>query len=236
MLLLVARLFQLTIVKGAYYRRLSEENRIRQILIEAKREASWTGKELFWPKTNGRRFPSSAEDSVKADLYVQEEAAHLVGYRQVANPAGHSQRYLPEQASPWRQGRKKGIEELYDCTLRGISGRKLVEVDANGKYLRTLPLSLLKTALTSILRWIRTPKKSSRSDTEQKRGCVGLNPRTGEILVFASSPSFNPQPLKTEMRPPHPTLPMNQNPFSTALPKAYIRPDRFLSFCFLGRF
>src|SRR3989344_2973875 len=36
-LLLILRLFQLTIVKGDYYRRLSEENRIRELLIESRR-------------------------------------------------------------------------------------------------------------------------------------------------------------------------------------------------------
>src|SRR4030065_2053773 len=36
-LLLILRLFQLTIVKGDYYRRLSEQNRIRELLIEPER-------------------------------------------------------------------------------------------------------------------------------------------------------------------------------------------------------
>src|SRR4030042_2751247 len=36
-LILVLRLFQLTVVKGEYYARLSEENRIREIVIEPQR-------------------------------------------------------------------------------------------------------------------------------------------------------------------------------------------------------
>ena len=34
---IVLRLFQLTIVNGGYYVRLSEENRIKEVVIEAKR-------------------------------------------------------------------------------------------------------------------------------------------------------------------------------------------------------
>ena len=34
---LILRLFQLTIVKGNYYRQLSEQNRIRELLIEPRR-------------------------------------------------------------------------------------------------------------------------------------------------------------------------------------------------------
>src|SRR6266498_1839627 len=35
--ILITRLFQLTVVKGSYYRSLSEDNRIREVVIEAER-------------------------------------------------------------------------------------------------------------------------------------------------------------------------------------------------------
>ncbi|MEK7522276.1 MAG: hypothetical protein AAB569_01755, partial [Patescibacteria group bacterium] len=37
LIILFIRLFQLTIVKGSYYRTLSEQNRLREITIEAPR-------------------------------------------------------------------------------------------------------------------------------------------------------------------------------------------------------
>lgn len=36
-LVLIVRLFQLTIVKGSYYKSLSENNRVREVIIEPQR-------------------------------------------------------------------------------------------------------------------------------------------------------------------------------------------------------
>ena len=89
---------------------------------------------------------------------------------------------------------KKGVEKLYECELRGEAGKKLIEVDAHGKYLRTLSIlppvegKTLKLAIDLDLQ-----KKAYDLVKDKKAGIVAVNPKNGEILIFVSTPSYNSQ-------------------------------------------
>ena len=86
------------------------------------------------------------------------------------------------------------MEKLFDCQLRGQSGKKLEEIDARGKYLKTLdvvppsPGDKIQLALDFELQ-----KKSYELVKNVKAAIVVTNPKTGEILTSVSSPSFNSQ-------------------------------------------
>src|SRR3989337_12142 len=82
-LLLILRLFQLTIVKGDYYRRLSEQNRIRELLIEPRR-GKIIDRKGFVIAENQKADIALNEPQLTSSriFYSANAAAHVIGYRQ----------------------------------------------------------------------------------------------------------------------------------------------------------
>src|SRR3990170_6341114 len=78
-LLLILRLFQLTIVKGDYYRRLSEENRIRELLIESRRGKIIDRKGFVIAENKKADSEKNVARLISSRLYLSSESiAHLV--------------------------------------------------------------------------------------------------------------------------------------------------------------
>ena len=106
-----------------------------------------------------------------------------------------------------------GVEAFYEDTLRGVNGKREVEVDASGIPLReieeamvepnpgkTMVLTLdkdLQKLVEESLRWgmerARTfyHKESEMRYKAPAGAAVVLDPRNGEILAMASEPTFN---------------------------------------------
>jgi len=192
---LLFRLFQLTIVKGAYYLRLSEENRIREIVIEATRGKIIDRKGMtIAENTDANAGDVSPRITSKRHYDTREETAHLIGYRQVADKNDLKNDLCLQKLRLGDKTGKKGIERIYDCELRGSAGEKVTEVDARGTYLRTiavLPPVEGKTVQLSID--LDLQKKAYDALKNKKGAAVVTNPKTGEILAFVSTPSYNPQ-------------------------------------------
>lgn len=98
----------------------------------------------------------------------------------------------PLYRSTWYVG-ETGIEKYYDSVLRGKTGFQAVETDANGKSIRilnkTAPIAGRSIQLTLDSR-LQTIAETAFQN--KKGAAVALNPKTGEILVLMSSPSFDP--------------------------------------------
>jgi penicillin-binding protein 2 len=91
---------------------------------------------------------------------------------------------------------KLGIERYYEKELHGKVGYQQVEVDANGRFVRTLnrypPIrgdniyltidSHLQFAIEKIL-------------GDEKGGIVAIRPKTGEVLALVSTPGYDPNPF-----------------------------------------
>jgi len=193
--LFLMRLFQLTIVRGDYYRRLSEQNRIRELIIEPERgkildRMGFVLVENLSPDTreNSLRIKSSRK------YYDAVINAPIVGYRQLANEADLKNDLCPTRLKLGDKIGKKGVEKVYDCLIRGKSGKKLIEIDAHGKYIRPLTIiqpqngATIQLALDEELQ-----KKAGELITGKKAAVVALKAKTGEVLVLASSLSYNPQ-------------------------------------------
>lgn len=195
LLVLALRLFQLTIVKGAYYMRLSEENRVREITIEPNRGTILDRKGFVIAQNeNGNVASQEARISSRRVYYAGEETAHLVGYRQLADAADIKNDNCVNKLRLGDKVGKKGVEGLYDCQLRGVAGKKLIEVNANGGYLRTITvIPPQKGATIQLALDLDLQKVAYNAIKDRKAAVVGLDPATGELLVFASSPSFDPQ-------------------------------------------
>ena len=188
------RLFQLTIVKGDYYRTLSEQNRIKEIPIEAPRGQILDRKGFVLAKSE---LPdtSKLKDINSKRVYSNPEViAPLIGYRQQADTNDLlSDNCIYKLKLGDRIG-KKGIESVYDCALRGVPGKKLIEIDAKGNYLKTIDIISPTTGQTVQLAMDLDLQKKAYELLAGKEGAIVINnPKTGAILGFVSSPSYNPQ-------------------------------------------
>ena len=203
LIILFLRLFQLTIVKGNYYRTLSEQNRLREIVIEAPRgkiidRKGFTIAQSLAPDINRKIEPGSLnydQKIISRRIYKSPEAiAPLIGYRQIADSNDLKNDTCQNKLQLGSRTGKKGVEKLFDCQLRGISGKKLVEIDAQGKYLKTVdvipptPGDKIQLALD-----LELQKKGYEIVKNVKAAIIVTNPNTGEILASVSSPSFNSQ-------------------------------------------
>ncbi len=88
---------------------------------------------------------------------------------------------------------KMGIERVYEEVLHGKNGVRRIEVDALGREKkeldRTPPIQgkTLRLTLDSELQ-----KEAARLMKGKRGAVVALNPKTGEVYVLYSSPSFDP--------------------------------------------
>ena len=194
-LILLLRLFQLTIVKGTYYRRLSEENRIREITIEPMRGKILDRKGFVLVENEKGNVETKKERIISPRVYLaREEMAHLLGYRQSADAQDLKNDSCINKLISGDKVGKKGIEKAYECELRGSAGKKLIEVDAHGNYLKTLTIippkdgDAIQLAIDHELQ-----NKAYEAIKTKKAAVIGLKPATGEVLVFVSTPSFDPQ-------------------------------------------
>ncbi len=194
-IIIALRLFQLTVVKGEYYRQLSENNRIKELLIEAPRGQIIDRKGFVVAHNTVPDLKSDNDRIPSHRIYETPEViAPLIGYRQLADQNDLKNDDCLQKLRLGDKVGKKGIERLYECQLRGTPGKKLVEMDARGQYLNTLtvlpptPGQTIQLAMDWELQ-----QKAYDLIKDKKAAVIGLNPQTGEVLIFASSPSFNPQ-------------------------------------------
>jgi penicillin-binding protein 2 len=88
---------------------------------------------------------------------------------------------------------KAGVERSYDAVLRGDDGEHVVEVDAAGRPLRVLREQPGRPGNTLVLSldW-ELQQEAERQLGGRPGAVVAMDPRTGEVLAMASSPSFDP--------------------------------------------
>ena len=87
---------------------------------------------------------------------------------------------------------KSGIEQSYETQLHGVTGFQQVEIDADGRAVRTLssqaPISGsdLTLSIDSKLQEI-----AETAFGERRGALVAIHPSTGEVLAFVSMPTFD---------------------------------------------
>jgi len=127
------------------------------------------------------------------DYLYKGAFAHVLGY---VGPISEDEVIMPEFSGYAISDivGKIGLEREYEAQLHGRNGKKLFEVDAQGKFVRELgsespvPGQNLKTTLD---RDIQLAVAVSFKDVE--RGAVVVSdPRSGAILAMFSKPTFDP--------------------------------------------
>lgn len=139
-------------------------------------------------------------------LYTLDDAAtsatsslsHVLGYQGKINPEEledlYHQGYLPADNIG-----KAGIEKTYEAYLRGIYGRKRIEVNAFGKEQSVIAeeaptpgFHLKLTIDTQIQNKLQDIIASYLEKIKKTRAsAIALNPQTGEILALVSLPTFD---------------------------------------------
>lgn len=185
-LVLLTKMFEVQIIKGEYYRNLSEENRIKHVPIYAAR---------------GKILARGGEV-----LTGTSEFAHLVGYLAKPNEkeVGTVNPNCPEKGPRGYDilvGRT-GLQEQYECQLLGIDGEELLEVNTKGEKIRSLgrrepiPGIDVKTTIDYNLQ-LETARQM-----EGKKGAAIISDPKGQILALYSGPSFDPQKISESLNNP----------------------------------
>jgi penicillin-binding protein 2 len=140
-----------------------------------------------------------------------QTAAHVLGY--VGAITEDELRDRQNTRKPYQLGDeigKSGIERTFEDDLRGVPGRRVLEVDAQGDTVRQLsyrpPVRGSDVALTLDLQVQAVAETALREELERTRGrtvsngpknpapagsVVVLDPNTGAVIALASYPTFD---------------------------------------------
>lgn len=144
-------------------------------------------------------FPGfSIQESVER-IYPQGIlAAHAVGWVGTTvseSQAGDEKFYF---ITPELHG-KGGLEYQYDGFLGGVPGERKVLVDARGFAVREWTVIEPQKGPDLRLTLDSEIQRIVERQLQDRRGaCVVLDPRSGEILAFASAPTYDPNTVRRE--------------------------------------
>lgn len=215
-LVLFTKLTEVQIIKGKYYKKLSEENRIREVVLPAPRgKILARGGEVIAGNieikkrvifTDNKGFTLSLD---LTDARDEEIVTDFKRYYPLGDKFSHALGYLA-QAGDSQIGKinpdcptkgpisgdalvgKTGLEESYECLLSGIPGAEIIEVDASGRQVRVLgrkdpvPGKDLRTTVDYGLQKVVADEMSG------KKGAAIVTDTNGGILAFYSYPSYDP--------------------------------------------
>ena len=132
------------------------------------------------------------ENEVSREYLFSGTGAHVIGYLGKLTPDQSKDPEfsdVPQDAfiGQW------GVEKLYDKSLRGTPGQRIIEVDAIGREIRLLKENPPVKGTDLSLSIDIAVQKAAEDAFEEKTGAlVALKSDTGEILGIVSSPSFDP--------------------------------------------
>jgi penicillin-binding protein 2 len=157
--------------------------------VAIKRDVSW--EELSFIKTHRLDLPGVEVQIEPIRTYPYDTlAAHVLGY------VGEINREELQERRGYQMGDwvgKCGVELTWEEHLRGIDGGRQVEVDAVGKEVRVLK-EVPPVAGNNLYLTIDLDLQKYGEQLLGKRAgvIIAMDPLTGEILAFCSTPSFRP--------------------------------------------
>ncbi|HEY6221478.1 MAG TPA: penicillin-binding protein 2, partial [Candidatus Eisenbacteria bacterium] len=161
---------------------------------------------------------------LKSVAYVSEHRAELPGVEVEAEPlrrypygpfASHLLGYVgeisdkeledPRFSTSYMRGDligRAGIERQYEGYLRGVDGKRFVEVNALGRKAELLgnkrPILPKRGADVTLTIDLDLQRAAEQAFQAGGRGAVvALDPRTGEVLALASKPNYDPNEFST---------------------------------------
>jgi penicillin-binding protein 2 len=128
-------------------------------------------------------------------------AAHLLGYLGEISEQELSQEAFTSY-HPGDYVGKSGLERSWEHMLHGVDGGRRIEVDARGRYLRTVSENSPTVGNSLVLTIDRIIQRVAEKAFGERAGAaVLMEVNSGEVLAFASNPGFDPA-LFTGKLPP----------------------------------
>lgn len=142
------------------------------------------------------RFPSVEVKSRVTRKYPYfNQASHVIGYIGRINDRDIKRLTDEEQLSNYKGSDhigKSGIERFYEEKLHGVTGFQQIEVDADGKAVRTLSTNPATAGENVTLSLDMELQTVAEGLFEGKRGAlVAIDPKTGEVLSYVSKPDYD---------------------------------------------
>ncbi|MFQ5468771.1 MAG: penicillin-binding protein 2 [Gammaproteobacteria bacterium] len=124
-----------------------------------------------------------------------QTAVHAIGYVGRINE-NELRTVDPSNYSATLHIGKTGIEKQYEGILHGRVGYKQIETNAVGRTLRTLAQTPSVPGQNIYLTLdIRLQKIAEKALGSNRGAIVAIKPDTGEVLAFASMPTYDPNPF-----------------------------------------
>jgi penicillin-binding protein 2 len=116
-------------------------------------------------------------------------ASHQFGY---IGKVSQSQR-KKEQADIGMLTGQGGLEKIYDKLLRGVAGRRMIQVNAAGRKVKDLGSEEPRPGTDIYLTIDLDAQKAAEEGLGSRAGAVvAMDPNTGEILALTSHPTYDP--------------------------------------------
>ena len=177
-------------------RRVMREIREKHSFVPVMIRENLSWEEMSRIELNTIELPGvSIEQGLMRFYPFGSSASHVVGY-----VAAVSEKDLQQDGDDpllelpdFRIG-KSGIEKSYDLAMRGTAGTSQVEVNAYGKVVRELAREdgMAGEDITLGLDMELQDLAVQRCTAQGSASCVLLDAWTGEVLVLASSPGYDP--------------------------------------------
>ncbi|MGL4825017.1 MAG: penicillin-binding protein 2 [Alphaproteobacteria bacterium] len=156
-----------------------------------KDQLSW--EEVSAIETNREVLPGVVVEVGQQRRYLYDDAiAHLIGY--VGYPSKQEAAQYKSSKIPGFYLGKAGVEKVCNDALQGLEGSRSVEINARRQVVRDLGYQAPKIGrdLSLSLDHRLQLYAAQRLQEFPSAATAVLNAKTGEILAFVSSPSFNP--------------------------------------------
>jgi penicillin-binding protein 2 len=190
---------------------IGEHDRAR-IIREAKRHRSFVPvtvrENLNWEDVSRIEINSPDLPGVMIDVGQSRSyplvglGAHLLGYVSAASEADLQGQSDPLLELPGFRVGKAGVEKVYDLALRGKGGTSQVEVNAVGRTIRELKRNEGEPGVDLNLTIdLNLQQFAAQRLGDESAAVVVMDVHTGEVLVMASSPSFDPNAFNRGLLP-----------------------------------
>ena len=170
-----------------------EDVRRRQSFESLPLKINLTDEEVARFSVNRHRFPG-VEITARANRFYPQSgvSTHALGYVGRIN-AEEIQKLDKQNYSGTTHIGKSGIEKFYENELHGEVGYQHIEINAQGRKLRVLK-TVPPTPGSDLILTIdaRLQKIAQESLGDRNGSVVAMDPNSGEVLVFVSTPTYDP--------------------------------------------
>lgn len=184
--------------KNANIKAIAERFDLTEEAIEQALGQSWVQDELFVPlkiiePTDEMPTGTSLKETTGRTYPLGEAAAQLIGY--LGNVTAEDIEKDETLASNGQIGRS-GLEAAFDKELRGENGGKIAITDEDGAE-KSVLLEKERADGKDIQLTIDAQAQKTAFDSLQNQAgaTVVTEPKTGDLLVLASSPSYDPNKM-----------------------------------------